>query len=1306
MGMYHADKKDWYTDIFAIPWPDEPETKASLVVEDIGEDEDKIEGETVHLTVFRGTWVYRFQPYHSVDTIFDRIFGSGTGGLHVTLEQAPEEGSGIHCYINGPNQGRTEEEKTALQNLLDKYVADYKRRIRETLVDLDEIIWKDSCDDPSEAFDFLAVETHKDCFDRIAAIVSARHGKKVIYPAQGDTALLWATGSVHPLQSLQNSYQRMVRDAVRGLDGDKATAKEAEEMGKYFYFTADVPKLMGLPKDAPPDIATQLEDMESTFSKLEREIPTLPVETSVKHLEKLNDALWKIRHSFNAKDDDESKKAAKKVPTLAAAEKNLKGFKKLVAGAKTSDKAAEELEKIRNKLSRVHRDLSMAYGGMCSIQNFHTIEPFYLFRLLVKFQIQSESAIAASERTQISSSLTGLLHNSAHVGWLFDWLRDKLVELDKELQKACPEKGPTSKQWPGGEPAVVFFLKGGRAAKYLQKLEKKGENDWDTNIVINPNLKSGDWYRNFLAVHNTVLTFLQRAKREFCVLVYQSNAYDGLVKGIAAVDKDEREAREKKRSKADTTLEDGSIGFLFEELSDDDLRLREEATNQLAALDKADTLRAQIAGSSLEEMETENCKAELIDIGIPRRDTVEAFEQWFNVCPRILKCADGIPIPGHLYYIGEYVMMIREAFMDKSISMPKTPKRVIRLLEVLKMDSTELTKFIDEEKGHIPSSLDGSKNAVDALDKLSLKRMLTILLKQFSEAYELAEDPGLAKCFDTVFCKELPNRGSKAKYPASLTKAIDAEKGYKDVAENKELADAIGFAQWMAEEFGTHLKEERAKFVIEQLKWLVHFIKAIYTASFFAAGEDLEVQFGVSGAFAAYLHAKYMSFERMEELEPVKRADLKIFCKPGSDPATVLELIQPLIDQYLKDISTERPHFHLEKGAPGTVFLQWPEEKKFAGSISYKPIVIKVSAEVCAEDWPQLAFIKGLPVLGLRELIWEYKRHAGHVEETFTQRGLKTAIDALVDMLTRFENPNAGKPWDLSVKAPVLGGTPPEDEDNAPPSGDEVIVSKEVPNLEFVAQKKNNWCWAASSLMMRRFYLDDRATLEDVVSEAFPELEDAQNALRLSRLKPEGKVEGRLLTWDQIKTLIDADKPFIIAKNEHYWVCYGYEERGAAKTLLYWNPLPKETGAKKRMSYAQYESFIRGGGATAQGFTIEPRKVLVPLLIDSATYAKNANSLILNPAKPKLRVQSAELHVRHARNKLGEIGAIIRRVALNKLPDRIEWDMTVDSKEWETEVTRMNVIVEVEATLALDEKREVPSGNGQLRINITIEKPN
>ncbi|HLT34643.1 MAG TPA: hypothetical protein VK034_00125, partial [Enhygromyxa sp.] len=374
----------------------------------------------------------------------------------------------------------------------------------------------------------------------------------------------------------------------------------------------------------------------------------------------------------------------------------------------------------------------------------------------------------------------------------------------------------------------------------------------------------------------------------------------------------------------------------------------------------------------------------------------------------------------------------------------------------------------------------------------------------------------------------------------------------------------------------------------------------------------------------------------------------------------------------------------------------------------YKPMAIKIAVEPVVEGWPQLAFVRGLPVLGLRALIWAYKRRTGHIEETFTHRALRTSIEAMVDILTRFENPGPGKPWTPTVEVEVDDG-PPDNDDNVPEVGPNDVVPplvvKEVANLEFIPQPKGNWCWAATSLMMRKFYLKDRSTIEDVVREMFPKLDDAQNSLRLSRLAPEGSVEGRLLSWETIKGHIDGRRPFILARQHHYLVCYGYEEGGprAVKKLLYWDPLPQGAGRKTKMSYAEYQSFIQGGGGTAQAFVIKPQRVLLPLEMHRDSYNRDANTAVFTADATGLMVASCEVLIRIARNSLGEPGEVVVRQQHAGMPGRFEWDLIVPLKHWDVGQRRMEVLMQVEATLRAGPDRAPPGGTKALKVS--VERP-
>lgn len=942
-----------------------------------------------HVTIHRSLWTRKFRPSDDIEVIMERIFGKGQLSAHVTLEETGAERA-PRCFWKGQNYGRTPAEVKLLNDMLSYYVL----RARDIIVDLqaryDEFVWPDS-DKPLEALSW----DPSDLFAEIAALASRKTGARVVVPAQKDSALLWASAAIHPMQALQNTYQRLVRDACRDIkDDDQKKAKEGEELGHYCYFEAAPPRLLAQPKDAEGGLEERLAKVEKDLAKLGQAVAEgveqgaeIGAEARARAERALTNLLT-VRSFYS--------NGEVVVPALSAADRWMTGIDDEIKAAK----GWPELEKVARRLGQAHREMTRVHGGLCCIQNFHVIEPFYLFRLLVKFRIESDGPIAAAKRTEVSSVVTSLLHNNSNQIWLFNWLRDKLIALNQSLMDACGDD-------------VKFFLKGGRAAKYLVHLPTRGENDWDTQIVINPNLRAAQWYENFLKVHNIVLVFLQQAKAEFLIQCYTH--VEAFARAVDDWRAKEAEAGEEE------TAED--LSSRIRDLLTD---LEETGDSQAESAIRLSDERAADKEPAL-DVTKESCKAELIDIGIPRRDTVEAFDQWEHFVPDVFT-VEGMPIPGHLYYIAEYVMMIRDAFADNSISLGKTPKRIIRLREVLVLP--DLAPFVLRERGHIPPPvLPQSVPLVDGLP-VAEKSVLTVMLKQFAEALDLDVDPGLARCFDDLFAGSVGARKAKAHYPDSLKSAIAAQDGY--TAEHVELGDAIGYAQWVAETIGEHISGPRAKFMLEHRKVFGSFIKAIYTASIFSQEDGLEVQFAVTGSFAALLHAEYAGFERRDALDPLRRVDLKIYCQPDADPATVRELILPLVEQYLSHPQTV--NFKLELHGEDSICLYWPADVAFGGDFTYTPLVLKITVQKCAEDWPQLAFVRGFPVLGLRDLIWEYKRHAGHVEEIFTQRKLKASTECLVDILTRFENPAAGTPWARpGIPGLAIGGPDPVPPREPPP---------------------------------------------------------------------------------------------------------------------------------------------------------------------------------------------------------------------------------------------------------------------------------
>jgi hypothetical protein len=240
--------------------------------------------------------------------------------------------------------------------------------------------------------------TSEQCLMALGISASQREVVPVRMPVQRDSAFVWKAAAIHPLQPLENAYQRIVRRNV-----DRAGEREAEfdQLGKFFLF-----------EDSSP----------AAFS----------------------------RPPANGHGDQ-----------LAAVKMN------------------------------------------------YAIGSFYLFRLLVQFAIQSDQEVTDEVRAKVSGTLTSLLHNDkAYMSWLSAWLTEKISQIGDEVEKLNT-----------GGNKVAFFLKGGRALKYFLGKPQEGENDWDTQILINPELPAKEWYRIFSKVHDVMLAKLTEFKAEFTDLV-------------------------------------------------------------------------------------------------------------------------------------------------------------------------------------------------------------------------------------------------------------------------------------------------------------------------------------------------------------------------------------------------------------------------------------------------------------------------------------------------------------------------------------------------------------------------------------------------------------------------------------------------------------------------------------------------------------------------------------------------------------------------------------------------------------------
>jgi hypothetical protein len=659
------------------------------------------------------------------------------------------------------------------------------------------------------------------CLRKLAVLArGARQGIDLVLPSQEDKAFMWKAPQVHPLQVLENTYQRIVHKAVqKAKDPMKA---QSDTLSEFFIMDAGLPE------------------------------------------------------SFKS------------------------------------------------------RPLDQRGENLSAVKMNHLIDTFYLFRLLVPYRVESSIEIEESLRVDLSSDLTKLLHNGdrAKMGWLSDWLTKKIVELG---QKVNALNNPDRK--------VIFFLKGGRALNYFLGTPEKGENDWDTQVVIDPSLSAEEWYKCFRQVHDLLLVALKTFKTEFTQLVQQNSPQ-------------------------------------FSEY------LQDKAGPEASEDEEVDENEASDISSLSRFGEHANCKAELIDIGIPRRDSESGLEEWTRLSPdgSLLGIPD-VVYPHREYYLTEYLMMVRDAFIEGA-DLNKAPKRIIRLGLILKNNKGR--------KDWQPSiaALKETAKTVENLDT-GRRELFGVMISQFVDAYNLREDAELAGYLDKECAAMISN-------PPKLSTELADKLG----DEEKVTASDVFTAHEISRLMDVHWAR-RNDFFEAQLPLFDAFVSDLARKT----QDGLKrcgAQFAVAGSYAARLHARHLRLKPYG-LEPIRRILVKLQCPLGANPATVMNAVRETI----KQAATSGPYnFKVTDPSDGdkqSLLFYW-NSPVLIDRYKYAPLVMKIRvARQSGDQLPVLASIDGLPVLDLRYLAADYFKKTSKIDERGARRVLASASMAVSEMLSTFQ---------------------------------------------------------------------------------------------------------------------------------------------------------------------------------------------------------------------------------------------------------------------------------------------------------------
>ena len=558
-------------------------------------------------------------------------------------------------------------------------------------------------------------------------------------------------------------------------------------------------------------------------------------------------------------------------------------------------------------------------------------------RLLVGYRLKLSRREDQLYISIASAQLTALLHNQQ--GWLFELMQQMIADLATALQDL------------GGD--VCFFLKGGRGMNYLLGDPKKGENDWDTQILINPELPWTQWWTRYEEARDVVNNRLLRYNFIFSAKLMQNAATL-----IAATDKI-----------AEIAVNDPGP---YDRLLDNIFTLVWQNGLDEQAIAADEELVLESAWQEATQKPSGNCKAELIDVGLPRFCTVELLEQWQHVRPGI-GSSNGIPYPGPAYFIDELIMMVRESDAGASPNPVKREKRLNRLLSLLSPAVAGFREFLGEQRALAKAvGLIHTPEKIATIDEPN-RDLATIMLGQFCTAYELAADPNLAAAFDNLAAAVLDQfmAGSqKSAQPADLI---------------------FQWCQEVSKVMTGHLAARGQALLdqVAQIAVLAQTIKAGNTA----------IAPVIQGSFAANCFYQRLAALATinNKVAPAEFADIHLYFQNCAGIADITqEMFQALYNtiqtfvagsSYLGAIEVSRPTNSIRIFAKQPIALaKW----------SYQPLVIAFTLEAAA----QLITATGpkLTLLGMRPLISWCRERAAAVNEWAMRQQLNETFGALIEM--------------------------------------------------------------------------------------------------------------------------------------------------------------------------------------------------------------------------------------------------------------------------------------------------------------------
>ncbi|MGD0066098.1 MAG: hypothetical protein ABSB76_21960 [Streptosporangiaceae bacterium] len=138
-------------------------------------------------------------------------------------------------------------------------------------------------------------------------------------------------------------------------------------------------------------------------------------------------------------------------------------------------------------------------------------------------------------------------------------------------------------------------------------------------------------------------------------------------------------------------------------------------------------------------------RAELLDISVPRDDSLETAEQWAHVRDHIRPDGQGIPLPDGSYFIDEYILMFREVLDKKSSSAHKLTKRLQRACLIAGVYAAELGGDLAARRDRLAARYPVFAEALKAQNPVADANLVVFMrmCEQLVESYDLGCDERL-----------------------------------------------------------------------------------------------------------------------------------------------------------------------------------------------------------------------------------------------------------------------------------------------------------------------------------------------------------------------------------------------------------------------------------------------------------------------------------------------------------------------------------------------------------------------------------